>query len=106
MLDFLFVALATFGLSSAWLYSPGPEKLRNLVLTKGGFFSPLAYCQLCCSLWIALIFSFCLLEWPLLWVIVGAFGCSGLSWMFGNLTLAIMWVKAYFEIKYNNLTKK
>lgn len=87
--------LVTFAISSMWLYSPGPEKVREWWLQHTGYFAPLAYCQLCCSFWIGLFICSVLFPFPL--NVICAFACSGMSWMLGAITNFFLWGRAIFE---------
>jgi len=93
------LCLATFGASSMWLYSPGPEHLRAWWINNMGKLAPLAYCQLCCSFWIG--FALHAMFIGLSGSLIFALGASGFSWMFGAITNAALWKKAYYEKKYN-----
>lgn len=102
MESFIFCILATFGLSSAWLYSPGFEALRDWWLYNMGPFAPLAYCQLCCSFWLSM-------PWIIIWFnpsplgFVGiALACAGVSWMLGGITNYFLWGRARFEKEFDD----
>ena len=92
------LALATFGLSSAWLFSPGPEKVRNWWQKNMGPLAPLAYCQLCSGFWIglALHLIFAGPHPALAW----ALGYSGVAWLLGAITNMCLWMKVYYEQQY------
>lgn len=97
---FLYCMLATFGLSSAWLYSPGFEEIRAWWTYNMGALAPLAYCQLCCSFWISIPFVahfliggvFAHLSWML--------ACAGVSWLLGAIAEYYLWAKVNQEQKY------
>lgn len=90
--------MATFALSSMWLYSPGPEKARKWLEKNGGKFAPLAYCQLCSGFWIGLTVHL-IFAGPspaLAW----ALGYAGGSWLLGAIANSALWNKAYYELMY------
>jgi hypothetical protein len=106
-LDFMIVMLATFGASSAWLYSPGFESLRCWWVSNTGALAPLAYCQLCCSFWFALVIIFFAMGWnTIIWHVIGALSCAGVSWMLGAITNYFLWGKVNFEKEYNDQWKQ
>jgi len=97
-MDLMFIFLivfGTFGLSSAWLYSPGFEDARTWWLENTGEFAPLAYCQLCCSFWFAVLLSLAYavgLNFTCLWL-----SAAGISWLLGAITNFFLWGKAKHE---------
>ena len=95
--------MATFGLSSAWLYSPGPEKAREWFARKIPGLAALTYCQLCASYWFGLMIALCTTGLP--YCILLALGYSGISWFLGAITNAALWIKAAVEYEYTERTK-
>jgi len=94
----LMLFMATFALSSMWLYSPGPEALRNWWKENMGPLAALAYCQLCSAFWIGLALHLCFAgPSP---AIAWALGYAGASWMLGAITNVALWTKAYYEQRF------
>jgi hypothetical protein len=98
MIIFMLI-LATFGLSSMWLYSPGPKPLRKWWIANTGKFAPLAYCQLCSAFWIGLLLHavFAGPSPALAW----ALGYAGAAWILGAMANCFLWGKAWFEKEHN-----
>lgn len=104
----LFVLLV-FALSSIWLYSPGPSKVRDWWIDpkNTSFLSPLGYCQLCCGFWFALATEWMFID-DLGWIVYITLSliASVISWALGAFTMACLYIKAYYEIQVGLLCQE
>ncbi len=104
MFELIVIIMFVYGASSMWLFSPGPEKIREWWIKNTGKLAPLGYCQLCCSFWIALMPCYVTYA-GMLTPLMLAIGISGLSWMLGAITNAFLWLKASLEYDFEQREK-
>ncbi len=121
--NFILAILATFGLSSAILYSELFKGLREwwFVKFRGYTLEHLLRCQLCISFYIS-IFFIGLLETDgiffnnirniydvlgdIFTIFTLSISISGISWLLGALTLAALWIKAMCEKVYKDIERQ
>jgi hypothetical protein len=107
-MDMWMVSLLAFSLSSAWLYSPGIIGWFREYWIKfwGSKNSPLQYlgiCQLCSGFWFAFLANLTVVPYYniTLLVVYSLIGAA-ISWSFGSLTNAFIWLAAVLE-KWSNI---
>lgn len=104
------IYMATAGVSSMWLYSPGFHELKeawikHFASSSVEFINKLQYlgiCQLCCSFWFALPIIYFLLDVNIVLTICIAIGAAYFSWFTGSIVQKEQWEKALLEKKYND----
>lgn len=96
--DVVIYLLIVYAISSMWLFSPGPSKLREWLINRNGFLSSLGYCQLCCSFWIGIVSYIVFFNWEgILMMLAYSFAASGVSWLLGSMAGFFLWGKMLFE---------
>lgn len=105
MIELILYFLFCFGVTSVLMYSSIFNVFRKFI-NKSKNLEELFSCSMCLGFWVASLCQWVFFEFNIWTYFVVAFASSGVTWLLCSTTQAMLWQKAYYEVRFSMYEKE